>query len=65
MPEALVEFFVRFLTDEDDLVLDPFAGSGTTGLVAERLRRRWVGIELDPAYAESAVARFNACRHAA
>ena len=65
MPDALVEFFVKFLTDEDDLVLDPFAGSGTTGLVAERLRRQWVGIEMDPAYAESAAARFAACLPAA
>ena len=65
MPDALVEFFVKFLTDEDDLVLDPFAGSGTTGLVAERLRRQWVGIELDPTYAESVVTRFAACLPAA
>jgi hypothetical protein len=65
MPEALVEFFVKFLTDEDDLVLDPFAGSGTTCLVAERLKRQWVGIEMDAAYADAAAARFAACLPAA
>jgi hypothetical protein len=58
MPEPLVEFFVRFLTDADDLVLDPFAGSNTTGSVAERLGRRWLGIEADPAYVESSHLRF-------
>ena len=46
MPEALIEFFVQFLTDEKDVVIDPFAGSNTTGSVAERLgRRSWLGIE--------------------
>jgi site-specific DNA-methyltransferase (cytosine-N4-specific) len=58
MPELLVEFFVRFLTDEDDLVLDPFAGSNTTGSVAERLKRRWLGIEASDAYAQSSRLRF-------
>ena len=36
-PAALPDFFIRFLTDEDDLVVDPFAGSNTTGRVAEDL----------------------------
>ena len=58
MPEGLVEFFVRFLTDPDDLVLDPFAGSNTTGAVAEQLGRRWVGIERNPEYARASRARF-------
>ena len=39
MSELLIEFFLRFLTDEGDTVLDPFAGSNTTGWVAERLGR--------------------------
>jgi site-specific DNA-methyltransferase (cytosine-N4-specific) len=58
MPEPLVEFFVQFLTDPNDVVLDPFAGSNTTGSVAERLGRRWVGVEANPDYAESSRVRF-------
>jgi site-specific DNA-methyltransferase (cytosine-N4-specific) len=58
MPEPLVEFFVQFLTDPNDVVLDPFAGSNTTGAVAERLGRRWVGVEANPDYAESSRVRF-------
>jgi hypothetical protein len=58
MPEALVDFFVRFLTDPGDLVLDPFAGSNTTGAVAESLGRRWLGIERDEEYALASRARF-------
>ncbi len=59
MPELLVEFFVQFLTDEQDVVLDPFAGSNTTGAVAERLNRRWLGIEANQAYVESSRLRFE------
>jgi site-specific DNA-methyltransferase (cytosine-N4-specific) len=59
MPEALVEFFVNFLTDEGDTVLDPFAGSNTTGSVAERLGRKWVGIEADAGYADTSRVRFD------
>lgn len=44
-PEALLERVIRLTTDEGDLVLDAFAGSGTTGAVAERLGRRWVMME--------------------
>src|SRR5688500_8633258 len=40
-PAALPEFFIKFLTDPDDLVVDPFAGSNMSGAVAEALRRRW------------------------
>ena len=58
MQEKLAEFFVEFLTDEEDVVLDPFAGSNTTGAVAERLRRRWLGIEMDCDYVTGAEARF-------
>ena len=58
MPSGLVEFFVRFLTDEGDLVLDPFAGSNTTGAVAESLKRRWISIEINPEYLAASRARF-------
>jgi len=60
MPELLVEFFVRFLTDPSDVVFDPFSGSNTTGAVAERLGRDWVGIEADANYAEASKVRFAA-----
>ena len=56
-PEALPEWFIRLLTVEHDLVLDPFAGSGTTISVAHRLGRRALGIELIPEYATLAAAR--------
>lgn len=59
MPSELAEFFVRFLTDERDLVLDPFAGSNTTGAVAERLSRRWISCEANWEYASSSIARFT------
>lgn len=59
MPEDLVDFFVRFLTDKGDLVLDPFGGSQTTGAVAEALKRRWIGIEPDVAYLEGSMGRFQ------
>jgi site-specific DNA-methyltransferase (cytosine-N4-specific) len=59
MPEPLVSFFVKFLTDAGDLVLDPFSGSNTTGVVAEREGRRWLGVELNAEYAAGAAARFG------
>lgn len=58
-PEGLPEHFIRMLTDEGDLVVDPFAGSATTGAVAERLARRWLCIERDPGYCEGAKGRFT------
>jgi len=58
-PEGLADFFIRFLTCEGDLVLDPFAGSNTTGCVAERLRRRWIAIEINQTYLDGSVYRFQ------
>jgi hypothetical protein len=58
MPERLVEFFVDFLTEPGDLVLDPFAGSNTTGAVAEAMKRRWIAIEANPVYVAGSRARF-------
>lgn len=57
-PAALPEFFIRFLTDENDIVLDPFAGSNTTGSVAEALGRRWISIEINKEYAIDSEIRF-------
>ena len=58
-PAALPEFFIKFLTDKNDLVLDPFAGSNTTGAVAERLNRRWIAIESVESYLVASKFRFE------
>lgn len=57
-PTVIPEYFVRFLTDPDDLVLDPFAGSCATGEVAERLGRRWICGEIEEQYLLGAQGRF-------
>lgn len=59
MPPHLADFFIRFLTDEGDIVMDPFAGSNTTGQVAEQLKRRWLSIEADRDYAIGSIAAFD------
>jgi modification methylase len=59
-PEALLARVLLAASRPDDLVLDPFCGSGTTGAVAHRLRRRFIGIERDPDYAAAARARIDA-----
>ena len=53
------EFFIRFLTDKGDLVLDPFAGSCTSGAVAEALERKWICIDNDKEYLEGGKGRFE------
>ncbi len=58
-PQQLPEFFIRFLTVPGDVILDPFAGSNVTGAVAERLKRQWISIELNPDYAEASKFRFE------
>ena len=58
MPSGLAEFFIRFLTKPKALVLDPFAGSNTTGAAAERLRRRWLSIEPNESYLQGSQGRF-------
>jgi DNA modification methylase len=58
MPEALVEPCVLAGSSPDDLVLDPFAGSGTVGVVALRHGRDFIGVELNPEYAAIAEARI-------
>ena len=54
------EFFIRFLTDPDQLVLDPFAGSNVTGFEAEKLGRRWLAIEINADYIAGSRLRFEA-----
>jgi site-specific DNA-methyltransferase (cytosine-N4-specific) len=58
-PAELPRFFIDLLTEPGDLVLDPFAGSNTTGAVAESLGRRWIAIEKDPVYASDSALRFT------
>ena len=58
-PEALLSRIIRASSNPDDLVLDPFCGSGTTGVVCARLQRRFVGFEVDGNYLKLAVQRIN------
>jgi site-specific DNA-methyltransferase (cytosine-N4-specific) len=59
-PAALPEFFIKLCTKPGDLVVDPFAGSNTTGYVAESLGRRWVAIDLRADYVNASKIRFAA-----
>lgn len=61
-PEALIYRALVASSLDGDLVVDPFFGSGTTGAVATRLKRRFVGIEASPAYARVAATRIADCR---
>ncbi|MBI5191023.1 MAG: site-specific DNA-methyltransferase [Nitrospirae bacterium] len=61
-PAALPDFFIKLLTDNNDIVLDPFAGSNTTGAVAENLNRRWIAIESVKDYLEASKFRFDESR---
>jgi hypothetical protein len=58
MPTGLPEFFIKFLTDPGDTVLDPFGGSNTTGAAAEKLGRKWITIEAEEAYVSGSKGRF-------
>jgi DNA (cytosine-5-)-methyltransferase len=59
MNGGLINFFINFLTDEDDLVLDPFSGSNTTGYCAEKLKRKWISFEVKENYIKQAILRFS------
>jgi DNA modification methylase len=59
MPEALVEPCILAGSRIGDIVLDPFLGSGTVAVVAQRLNRRWIGCELNPAYVKIAESRIE------
>jgi len=58
-PEELPTLCIKAGSKKGDVVLDPFFGSGTTGWVAQRLGRKWIGIELNPEYIKIAEKRFN------
>ncbi|MHB8630049.1 MAG: DNA-methyltransferase [Aggregatilineales bacterium] len=60
LPIHLLERLILMTTDVDDLVLDPFLGTGTTAIAAKRLQRRYIGLELDPQYVEIAIAKLAA-----
>lgn len=59
MSGGLVNFFIQFLTDEEDLVLDPFSGSNTSGYCAEKLNRNWLSFEILDDYINQAIIRFS------
>jgi DNA modification methylase len=58
-PALLPKFFIKLLTEENDLVVDPFAGSNTTGAVAESLKRHWIAGEAVEEYLKASIFRFE------
>jgi len=60
-PETLIEPCILAGCPQQGLILDPFFGSGTTGVVAEKHRRHYVGVELNPEYIKLATARLAVC----
>lgn len=62
MQPGLVAFFTQLLTATNDIVFDPFAGSNTTGSVAEQMGRRWLAVEARGEYVEGSKGRFPASR---
>jgi DNA modification methylase len=58
-PPAIPDFFIRFLTEPGQLVVDPFAGSNVTGQVAEALGRRWLSVEINADYVAGSRLRFD------
>jgi len=58
-PSELPRFFILFLTDPGEIVLDPFAGSNTTGYVSEKLNRHWIAVEKSEQYINDSYLRFS------
>jgi site-specific DNA-methyltransferase (adenine-specific) len=58
-PEYVIQEFLKLLTRKNDIVLDPFLGSGTTAIVAKKMERGYIGIEINPAYCEYAINRIS------
>ena len=61
-PESLMKHFINLLSNPHDWVLDPFMGSGTTGVAAKRLERNFIGVELDENYFKMASQRIQEAR---
>lgn len=57
-PEFVIQELIKLLSKENDIVLDPFIGSGTTAVVAKRLKRNYIGVEIHPEYIEYAMERL-------
>jgi hypothetical protein len=62
MQAEMAAFFISFLTDQNDLVFDPFAGTNTTGFAAEALRRRWIAVEISREYGKQARIRASGAK---
>lgn len=58
-PEKLLEVIIEASSNEGDIIMDPFIGSGTTGVVAKRLKRNWIGIEVEERYKIAAEERIR------
>lgn len=58
-PKDFADFFIKFTTDEQDIILDPFAGSNTTGSAAEKLNRQWISFEINQIYLDGSKFRFE------
>lgn len=61
-PVHLMSWLVRLVTPKDGTCLDPFMGSGTTGVACKKLGRKFIGIELNEEYVKIAEARINGCK---
>jgi len=62
-PLALLEYFIKLTTAQDAIILDPFAGSGSTLIAAKKLGRRCLGIEKEREYCEISAARIKGNKH--
>jgi len=58
-PIKLIEYLLKICSNENNLILDPFLGSGTTAVACEQLNRRWIGIEINPEYCDIAKQRIE------
>jgi site-specific DNA-methyltransferase (adenine-specific) len=63
LPEPLLERLILMITDENDTVLDPFIGAGTTALAAKRLGRNYIGIDIDPKYKEIIASKIKKIKY--
>jgi site-specific DNA-methyltransferase (cytosine-N4-specific) len=62
-PSAFAAFFINFLTEANEIVVDPFSGSNTTGFVAETLKRRWISMEINEDYLRGSHLRFTTSKN--